>query len=561
MIQEAVDLVRQHGGIKAAARASEIPFSTLQYRFSKADTDLKTVQPGSAAKAIGKESHKPEVRGRVGYRPTIDYPLPKRGRIARYILTSAQNNTQVHRGVWDNLLALANYYQADIMVSRFTYDLTAYREGNVKPGSSLKRTRLAGTNHGAEYDEVYYDPALQPYIVDDRVRLAPGLLWCGEMNILPTAVRPLSGFETYTGRESGIFPHVKLAMESIASAKEEPTKFNYTTGTVTVRNYIQKKAGLKAEFHHCYGGLLVEVNSDGDWWVRQLNADSDGTIHDLTLCARDGLVTDDNAVEAITWGDIHQIRIDETIEAANWISDGSMAEVLQPKFQFMHDVLDFRARNHHERNDPHKRFKRHTETEDDVEEETRSAMDWLSLRQNQAVTWNGRVIVVDSNHDNAFRRWLREADYRADPLNAIIFLEAQLAVYKAIAASDDGFHLLNWAYYDYVGLKDHVEFLQEDQSFIICHDKAGGIECGMHGDLGPNGRRGSRNVFAAMGRKANIGHSHSAGITDGVYQTGTSSLLNLEYNRGPSSWSHSHIVAYPNGKRAIITIWNGKWRA
>ena len=83
----------------------------------------------------------------------------------------------------------------------------------------------------------------------------------------------------------------------------------------------------------------------------------------------------------------------------------------------------------------------------------------------------------------------------------------------------------------------------------------------MHGHLGANGARGGANGFAKMGRKANVGHSHSAGIHDGIYTAGTSSDLDLRYNSGPSSWSHSHIVTYPNGKRAIITIWKGRWRA
>ena len=61
--------------------------------------------------------------------------------------------------------------------------------------------------------------------------------------------------------------------------------------------------------------------------------------------------------------------------------------------------------------------------------------------------------------------------------------------------------------------------------------------------------------------RANIGHSHAAGILDGVYQAGTSFKLQLDYNRGPSSWSHSHIVTYESGKRAIITVRDGGWRA
>jgi hypothetical protein len=36
----------------------------------------------------------------------------------------------------------------------------------------------------------------------------------------------------------------------------------------------------------------------------------------------------------------------------------------------------------------------------------------------------------------------------------------------------------------------------------------------------------------------------------------------MGYNKGPSSWSHSHVITYPNGKRSIITLQkNGNWRA
>jgi len=39
------------------------------------------------------------------------------------------------------------------------------------------------------------------------------------------------------------------------------------------------------------------------------------------------------------------------------------------------------------------------------------------------------------------------------------------------------------------------------------------------------------------------------------------SLLKHAYSKGPSSWCVSHIVQYRNGKRALVTIQNTKWRA
>lgn len=123
----------------------------------------------------------------------------------------------------------------------------------------------------------------------------------------------------------------------------------------------------------------------------------------------------------------------------------------------------------------------------------------------------------------------------------------------------DYFRLGLWAV-DWRNEKNTV-FLHEDDSYVICPDEHGGIECGQHGDLGPNGSRGNIKTFARLGRRTNIGHSHSAGICDGAYQAGTCGELSPDWTHGPSSWSHSHIVTYPNGKRAIITMWNGRWRA
>jgi hypothetical protein len=108
----------------------------------------------------------------------------------------------------------------------------------------------------------------------------------------------------------------------------------------------------------------------------------------------------------------------------------------------------------------------------------------------------------------------------------------------------------------------NVSFLREDDSFLIAVDETGqGIECGLHGHRGPNGSRGSSAALRNIGVRINKGHDHSASIIDGVYSAGVSATLDMGYNKGPSSWSWSHIVTYPNGKRAIITQRGNKYRA
>ena len=105
-----------------------------------------------------------------------------------------------------------------------------------------------------------------------------------------------------------------------------------------------------------------------------------------------------------------------------------------------------------------------------------------------------------------------------------------------------------------------VRFLREDDSWVICAEQGGGDECGLHGHRGPNGSRGSPRSFRQLGVRANTAHTHSAGIVDGIYTAGVSGVLDMGYNAGPSSWSHSHIITYPSGKRAIVTQRGSRWR-
>lgn len=521
--EKSVEAYLRLGSVTAAARELGLARGTVQYHLRRANLG-KPVAAGSKTGSIRERKAS----------------LPTTGEVKRYLLTCAQNNAYVHPELWKNLLAFKSYMNAELMVSQITYNINAYTAQPAKPGSRATDKKL------------WYDPVLEQFVSNARVELAPGLVWCGEANILPTAERPLRGFETYTGRKSGVFPHTKLAMDSIASGKHEATKFNYTTGCVTQMAYIQRKAGQKAEFHHAYGALLVEVDSRGRWFVRQLNALRDGSFQDLDLVVSDGKVTKGHRVEAINWGDIHEEQLDEQVRELAW-GKGGMLDTLKPKYQFMHDSLSFHRRNHHDRGDPHLRFLKFVRGQESVREELRSLARFLKVES--ARDWC-KTLIVNSNHDNALERWLREADYRADPPNAILFLELQLQKYRALAADDGGFLLLEWALRQ-EGLDTEVQFLREDESFLLC----GEIECGMHGHLGPDGTKGTPFGLARMGRKANTGHTHKAGIIDGQYTSGTSSQLDLGYNKGPGSWSHSHIVTYPNGKRAIVTMWNGAWRA
>lgn len=470
------------------------------------------------------------------------FPLPKKGQVTRYIVTSAQNNTKINEPLWANLLALSKHYNAQILIGSFTYNFNRFGKLSVKRGTDKPKEKA-----------LWYDSRLVPYLCDERIALADSLLLCNELNILPTAQNPLSGLEVYAGRKSSIFPHVKQDMRSIAAMRDEGVKFNYCTGTVTKKNYIQKKAGLLGEFHHQAGALLVEVDHESNWFVRQLSANAQGTICDLDITVEGGCVKTGQRVVAVTWGDLHSSSIDQTVKALA-VGSGGILDTLRPQYQFIHDAMEGVATSHHSWHDCHATFKAFQRGLHDVTKE-------LSLTAGVLGEYNRpwcKSVLVSSNHDSKWlKTWLRDFNYKEDPTNAILFLEMQLALYKAIAAGDKRFNLLEWSL-DRVGMPKGIAFLGDDESFTTCGKQ---IENGLHGDHGVNGSRATPDQLSKVGRKAIIAHSHVAGIYSGLFVAGTSATLNPDYATGPSSWSHSHCLTYSNKRRAIITCSGGKWKA
>ena len=243
LYREASELLEKHS-TREASKISGIPRTTLQRR-AQSFKQLEKVERDLLTRA-----------------PVSEMPLPPEGKRRAYIITSAQNDTDIHKETWKNLKAYRDYMQrmdrwshCEIMVVPFTYRTVATKDGD--PGLWRK--------------------AVVPYFVTNRVKLAPGLELCGEIQISPTANRPLSGFDNYTHDSSSIIPHTTFSVKSVPTMKHDPVKFMYTTGAITVPQYLQQKAGQKAEFHHSIGALLVEVDDEGDWFVYQLKAGDDGT--------------------------------------------------------------------------------------------------------------------------------------------------------------------------------------------------------------------------------------------------------------------------------------------
>src|SRR5258708_5289717 len=101
LIDQTVAAYEKNGGnIRATATELGCSRSSVRRRITKVGLGKKPLAGGT------KEGTKTQVS-----------KLPTAGGVKRYILTSAQNNTHVHSELLANLEALADYYNAEIIVN------------------------------------------------------------------------------------------------------------------------------------------------------------------------------------------------------------------------------------------------------------------------------------------------------------------------------------------------------------------------------------------------------------------------------------------------------------
>jgi hypothetical protein len=238
-----------------------------------------------------------------------------------------------------------------------------------------------------------------------------------------------------------------------------------------------------------------------------------------------------------------------------------MLSDLRPEKLLLHDIFDNEARNHHNEGDNAHSYEMAIRGRDSVLSEIEQVTDFLVEIQRPET----QIYVIESNHDIGLDRYVREGRYRNDGVNIRLGLQLEdryLQWREEVGAALDAhkrpksFSLLEYAVRKIAGDNlNSVTWIYDGHSFLI-----NGIECGHHGFRGANGSKGTASGFATMGRKMSIGDKHSPEIVDGVYVAGVMQLQ-MGYNKGPSSWAVTHIVHYPNGKRSLVTLQNGKWRA
>jgi len=455
----------------------------------------------------------------------------------RWVVTAAQNNTPVDAEFLKALETYAAENNAEIIVRPIRYKNPT---SNIVPEHEVP-------------DGMWWDPAMAQYLVDDEIETKDVVI--PDVRIAATAANPLVGLDARSGLKHGVYGATQLAMKTVATLYENLPKILYSTGAVTVPNYSTTKSGNLAEFHHSMSAIIIEQDRRGRTFLRSVTWDGESFIDIDRQYTAHGSSERAPSWSALVTGDEHAWFVDPKVKEATYLSPDSMVAIGQPDFVVRHDVLDCYSISHH--HDGNALIQRNKAT-----------FGWSNLRKElndtlgyieETTTTDFTNIIVSSNHNDHLSRWLSSGERGVTPENKLIYHELMVVMLASAERRDTGAAMVNpfeaYANQYYIG-EDEIQFLSGKKAFMI-HD----IDVSQHGHSGPNGSRGSRNNLSKIGAKTVIGHSHSPGIVGGCWQVGTSSRMDLEYLSGPSSWLHCHCVIHANGKRQLLPIIDGKWRA
>lgn len=362
-------------------------------------------------------------------------------------------------------------------------------------------------------------------------------------------IDPTTGLGRLSRNSSFIFGSPKMRMKVHPNSHNKLPHVSMGTGAITIpdympERYMSERTAYIANFDHKFGAIVVELDKNEMYHFRQLQAEpKTGNFVDIGDYYKPNGEVSKMYAEAFLLGDWHSGDTDPTAKKA-W---KEVVDLVKPKKLILEDLFNGKSISHHESNKVITKAIRAKEGQTNMEAEFKITGKDLD----ELVTWTEEgCVVTKSNHDDFIPRYLEDGRWVKDYENfdmATELARAMLRKQDPVRVGVEKFIKEE--------TKKKVLWLERDQDYRIA-----GIECGAHGDKGPNGSRGTLENHEKMYGVCSIAHSHTPGILRDAWQAGTSTYLDLEYNQGGSSWMHSSILHYPNGARQLINSIGGRWR-
>lgn len=445
----------------------------------------------------------------------------------RFVVTTAVADAPAHIGF---LNAIDNYCQRN--------DAAVV----IMPAESITNSFERKT---ATFDKVFNDPKY--LFVQENVALNENISLCS-IQVSAKQIKPITGLTRIGKREgSYVFASPKQFLEYTPTGNERGKNYSIMTpGACTLPEYytetfVSKRLSYIAEHDHTMGAIIIEIENDKIFHFRQIQCDEKGDFIDLgQKYTSEG---DMYSVPVnVVYGDLHGVQVDDMAISAFTEFFSSM----EVESVYLHDVFDGNSISHH--------------IKTIAERQMRTMEDMKSLSGELETTYivinyiyemlkPDTVFIVKSNHDEFLTRYLASGRFVDDDENHYISLKIATAQFEGEDVLKRGFEVVGCE------IPDAWVFLQREDT-----SKVGDVECGAHGDLGLNGAKASMNSLEKVYGDCVTAHSHSAAIQRGAFRVGTLTKLDLGYNRGPSSWTHTCCLVYDNGQRQLINYVGGKCR-
>ena len=355
-------------------------------------------------------------------------------------------------------------------------------------------------------------------------------------------IKPLQGLDRLTAsREASIIvASPKVFLKYVPNMHYDVPPALMTTGAVTVNNYdtdryMSKRTSALAENDHTYGAVIIEVENERVFHFRHVQASETGSFIDLGVEYLPNGEVKKAEGTVMVMGDSHIGYHDQELHERTM----DLAKETNVSTVILHDIFHGSSISHHDWNKSVTRARHAQEGKLGLERECVAVKNYLEDIENRGYN----VEIVDSNHDNFLLRYLEEGKYVSDPINHKFAL-------KLAVPAIDGINPLKYAIESILGFAtDKVRWMEKDRS-----RKFYGVEVSLHGSSGANGGKGNANTFNNGIGNCVTAHTHSAAITRNTFTVGTVGQMDMEYNKGLSSWTRTCCLIYNNGTKQLVNF-------
>lgn len=410
---------------------------------------------------------------------------------------------------------------------------------------------------GQDSQRKHYSAEILPFLCTDRVRLSDSLLFIGDPGHGANGGSPIEKYLTMNQGQHVIAPGPRVGLRSIPRMSCFPARYAMSTGAVTAPDYSSTAAGQQALWHHTAAALLVEIDSDGEAFFRQVIAAHDGSFQDMDRFVRDGRVSTGRRVDGIVWGDIHYDVMSRPIGLASfgfdrvsreYVGGRNLLDTLFPEWQVMADPLNFTWRHRYVKDSSTERARQWHLGAGDVRKEVEETAAFINLCRRD---WS-RIVLVEDNHGRKFSDWV-DQDNRRDPLPANARYWALMFARKMKLIEQDPkgyreFRIVEEAL-RVAGMAKDVRVAYRGESFA-----PHGVETAIHSHKGINGSPGSPSQFRNFGSRITVTHPHTPLIDQGLYCAGTCASVPEAWDPDATTHANAHVIHYSNGKRCLLTM-------